>query len=312
MGRSEKMPVMSSQPVVAVVGPTAAGKTVLSLDLAEALGGEIVNTDSMQVYVGMDIGTAKLPLAERRGIPHHLLDTMNVRETASVAQFQQQARAVIEDCRSRGKAPVLVGGSALYTRAVLDRFEFPGTDPAVRARLEERLAEEGPQPLHDELATKDPLAASRILPTNGRRIVRALEVVELTGSFSATLPTLTYALDGAHQIGVDIPRDVLDERIALRVEQMWEQGFVDEVHALERYGLREGRTAAAALGYQQVLAFLAGDLTEQEAKDQTIQGTRRFARRQDSWFRKDPRIHWVSWDDPDMLAKVLGMLGDTP
>ncbi|HET7690032.1 MAG TPA: tRNA (adenosine(37)-N6)-dimethylallyltransferase MiaA [Nocardioidaceae bacterium] len=302
----------AAPPVVAVVGPTAAGKTALSLDLAEALGGEIVNTDSMQVYVGMDIGTAKLPVAERRGIPHHLLDTMNVRETASVAEFQHQARGVIEDCRSRGRAPVLVGGSALYTRAVLDRFEFPGTDPAVRARLEQRLADEGPQPLHDELASKDPLAASRILPTNGRRIVRALEVVELTGSFSATLPTLTYALDGAHQVGVDIPREVLDERIALRVERMWEQGFVDEVRGLERHGLREGRTASAALGYQQVLAFLAGDLTEQQAKESTIQGTRRFARRQDSWFRKDPRIHWVSWDDPDMLVKVLGILRDTP
>jgi tRNA dimethylallyltransferase len=293
-------------PVVAVVGPTAAGKSELSLDLAEALGGEVVNTDSMQVYRGMDIGTAKLPVAERRGIPHHLLDLLEVTEPATVAEFQGWARDVIADCRARGVTPVLVGGSALYTRAVLDRFEFPGTDPAVRHQLERELAAVGPEALHRRLAAVDADAADRIIPTNGRRIVRALEVIAITGRpFSATLPELRYAVDDAHQIGVDIPREVLDERIALRVERMWEAGFVDEVRRLADHGLREGRTANRALGYQQVLAFLDGDITEQEAKEQTIAGTRRFARRQDSWFRKDPRITWVAWDDPARVGKAL-------
>lgn len=296
---------MSTVPVVAVVGPTAAGKTALSLDLAEALGGEVVNTDSMQVYAGMDIGTAKLPFAERRGIPHHLLDVLRIDEPATVAQFQGRARAVIEDCRARGVAAVLVGGSALYTRAVLDRFEFPGTDPAVRARWEDRLDSEGPLLLHRELAARDPEAAARIIASNGRRIVRALEVVEITGRpFTASLPSLTYFYDGARQIGVDIPREVLDERIARRVRQMWDQGLVEEVRRIEA-PLRTSRTAAAALGYQQVLALLAGDLTEEEALERTVQATRRFARRQDGWFRKDPRVTWIAWDDPDRVEKAL-------
>lgn len=296
-------------PVVAVVGPTAAGKTDLSLDLAEALGGEVVNTDAMQVYRGMDVGTAKLPLAQRRGIPHHLLDLLEVTEPASVAEFQRWARQVIADCRGRGVAPVLVGGSALYTRAILDRFEFPGTDPAVRARLEEELTAVGPQTLHRRLATLDPAAAARIIPTNGRRVVRALEVIEITGQpFSANLPALSYEVEGAHQVGVDIPRDVLDERIALRVERMWESGFVEEVRRLADRGLRDGRTANRALGYQQVLAFLDGEITEEQAKERTIAGTRRFARRQDSWFRKDPRITWVAWDDRDKVTKALAAI----
>jgi tRNA dimethylallyltransferase len=293
-------------PVVAVVGPTAAGKTDLSLDLAEALGGEVVNTDSMQVYRGMDIGTAKLPVAERRGIPHHLLDLLEVTEPATVAEFQGWARAVIADCRRRGVTPVLVGGSALYTRAILDRFEFPGTDPEVRRRLEQELAEVGPEAMHRRLSEADPEAAARIIPTNGRRVVRALEVIAITGRpFSATLPELRYEIADAHQIGVDIPRPVLDERISQRVERMWEAGFVDEVRRLAERGLREGRTANRALGYQQVLAFLDGRITEEEAKAQTIAATRRFARRQDSWFRKDPRITWVAWDGPDRVAKAL-------
>jgi tRNA dimethylallyltransferase len=299
-------PGTARPPVVAVVGPTAAGKSALSLDLAEALGGEVVNTDSMQVYRGMDIGTAKLPAAERRGIRHHLLDLLEVSEPATVAEFQGWARDVIADCRARGVTPVLVGGSALYTRAVLDRFEFPGTDPAVRHQLEQELAEVGPEAMHRRLAAVDADAAARIIATNGRRIVRALEVITITGRpFSATLPELRYAVDGAHQIGVDIPREVLDERIASRVERMWEAGFVDEVRRLAERGLREGRTANRALGYQQVLAFLDGGITEDEAKEQTVAGTRRFARRQDSWFRKDPRITWVAWDDPDRVAKAI-------
>ncbi|HET7531926.1 MAG TPA: tRNA (adenosine(37)-N6)-dimethylallyltransferase MiaA [Nocardioidaceae bacterium] len=300
-GEPERTP-----PVVAVVGPTAAGKTELSLDLAEALGGEVVNTDSMQVYRGMDIGTAKLPESEWRGIPHHLLDLLDVTEPATVAEFQRWAREVIADCRARGATPVLVGGSALYTRAILDRFEFPGTDPAVRHQLEQDLAEVGPEEMHRRLTAVDAEAAARIIPRNGRRIVRALEVIAITGRpFSATLPELRYAVADAHQIGVDIPRDVLDERIAVRVERMWEAGFVDEVRRLADRGLREGRTANRALGYQQVLAFLDGQITEEDAKQQTVAGTRRFARRQDSWFRKDPRITWVAWDDPDRVQKAI-------
>jgi tRNA dimethylallyltransferase len=296
----------ATPPIIAVVGPTAAGKTDLSLDLAEALGGEVVNTDSMQVYRDMDIGTAKLPLADRRGIPHHLLDMLEVSEPATVAEFQGWARAVIADCRARGVVPVLVGGSALYTRAILDRFEFPGTDPSLRRELEEELAEIGPEAMHRRLTAVDAEAAARIIPTNGRRVVRALEVIALTGRpFSATLPSLTYHYAGVHQVGVDIPRPVLDERIAVRVDRMWEAGFVDEVRRLADRGLREGRTANRALGYQQVLAYLDGQISEAEAKELTVTGTRRFARRQDSWFRKDPRITWVAWDDPDRAQSAL-------
>jgi tRNA dimethylallyltransferase len=291
--------------VVAVVGATAAGKTGLSLDLAERLGGEIVNTDAMQVYRGMDIGTAKLPVAERRGIPHHLLDLLDVREPATVAEFQGLARAVVEDCRGRGVTPVLVGGSALYTRAVLDRFEFPGTDPELRARLEAELVEVGPGALHERLRRLDPPAASRIEPANGRRVVRALEVLELTGRpFSASLPEPAYVLD-AVQVGVRIPRPVLDGRIEQRVRWMWEAGFVDEVRRLVDAGLREGRTASRALGYAQVLAFLAGECTEREAFDRTVTGTRRFARRQDAWFGKDHRVRWVDWDDPERVRRAI-------
>jgi tRNA dimethylallyltransferase len=291
--------------VVAVVGATAAGKTGLSLDLAERLGGEIVNTDAMQVYRGMDIGTAKLPVAERRGIPHHLLDLLDVREPATVAEFQGLARAVVEDRRGRGVTPVLVGGSALYTRAVLDRFEFPGTDPELRARLEAELVEVGSGALHERLRRLDPPAASRIEPANGRRVVRALEVLELTGRpFSASLPEPAYVLD-AVQVGVRIPRPVLDERIEQRVRWMWEAGFVDEVRRLVDAGLREGRTASRALGYAQVLAFLAGECTEREAFDRTVTGTRRFARRQDAWFGKDQRVRWVDWDDPERVRRAI-------
>ncbi len=299
-------PPEARPPIVAIVGPTAAGKSDLSLDLAESLGGEVVNTDSKQVYRGMDIGTAKLPVDERRGIPHHLLDLLDVTEPATVAEFQGWARDVIDDCRGRGVVPVLVGGSALYTRAILDRFEFPGTDPAIRRQLEEELDEIGPLEMHRRLIAVDADAAAKIIPTNSRRVVRALEVIALTGRpFSASLPELAYFYDDVRQIGVDVPRPVLDERIERRVKHMWDAGFVDEVRRLADRGLREGRTANRALGYQQVLAFLDGNITEVEAQEQTITGTRRFARRQDSWFRKDPRITWVGWDDPDRVAKAL-------
>jgi tRNA dimethylallyltransferase len=297
-------------PVVAVVGATASGKTDLSLDLAERLGGDIVNTDAMQLYRGMDIGTAKLPVEQRRGIPHHLLDLLDVTETATVAEFQARAREVVDDCRRRGVVPVLVGGSALYTRAVLDRFEFPGTDPALRERLEAELAAHGPAELHRRLREVDPAAAEQIAVANGRRVVRALEVVTLTGRpFAASLPERAYVHPGAVQVGVRIPRPVLDERIGSRVRGMWDAGLVDEVRRLERAGLRQGRTANRALGYQQVLAFLDGRCTEREAFDATVTGTRRFARRQESWFTKDPRIAWVDWDDPDRVARAVEAVG---
>jgi tRNA dimethylallyltransferase len=293
-------------PVVAVVGATASGKSELALDLAERLGGEIVNTDAMQVYRGMDVGTAKLAPAERRGLPHHLLDLLDVTETASVAEFQRLARAVIADCHRRGVVPVLVGGSALYTRAVLDDFEFPGTDPALRARLDAELEQHGPAVLHARLAARDPAAAAGILPSNGRRIVRALEVLELTGGpFTATLPEHHYVYPGAVQVGVDIDRATLDRRIEDRVERMWAEGLVEEVRRLEARGLRDGLTASRALGYQQVLAFLAGELSEDEARVRTTAATRRFARRQDSWFRKDSRVRWVRHDDPDRVDRAL-------
>ena len=293
-------------PIVAVVGATAAGKTSLSLDLAEALDGEVVNTDAMQLYRGMDIGTAKLPRTERRGVPHHLLDLLDVTEPASVAEFQGLARGVIAEVRGRGRTPVLVGGSALYTRAVLDAFEFPGTDPVVRARLEAELAEVGSAVLHRRLAEVDPEAAGNILVENGRRVVRALEVVELTGRpFSATLPTLTYVDPRTVQVGVDLDRPTLDARIEQRVGEMFDQGFVAEVERLLAAGLAEGRTASRAIGYPEVVAHLAGELSLEEARERTVVATRRFARRQDAWFRKDPRITWVRGDDPDRLAVAL-------
>ncbi|CAL9580950.1 tRNA (adenosine(37)-N6)-dimethylallyltransferase MiaA [Streptomyces sp. enrichment culture] len=284
----------SAPPVVAVVGPTAAGKSDLGVHLARALGGEVINADSMQLYRGMDIGTAKLTVDERRGVPHHLLDIWDVTVAASVAEYQRLARAEIDRLRAQGRVPVLVGGSGLYVRGALDAMEFPGTDPAVRARLEGELAQEGSGVLHARLAEADPEAARAILPSNGRRIVRALEVIEITGRpFTASLPGHEAVYDTV-QIGVDVARPELDERIARRVDVMWEAGLVDEVRELEKQGLREGRTASRALGYQQVLAALAGECTLQEAREATVRATKRFARRQDSWFRRDPRVHWLS------------------
>jgi tRNA dimethylallyltransferase len=300
------MPTDPTPPVVALVGPTAAGKTGLSLDLAERLGGEVVNTDAMQVYCGMDVGTAKLPVAERRGIPHHLLDLLSVREPATVAQFQEWARAVISDLRSRTTTPVLVGGSALYTRAILDRFEFPGTDEDVRARWEAELASVGAAALHARLAEVDPEAAARIEPDNGRRVVRALEVVEITGRpFSASLPQLEYADPRTVQIGVEIDRPTLDARIELRVDAMYDDGLVAEVERLLDEGLAEGRTAARAIGYAQAAAYLRGEVDEAEARRLTVVATRQFARRQLAWWRKDPRIVWVPYDAPDRVERAV-------
>ncbi|MEV7420914.1 tRNA (adenosine(37)-N6)-dimethylallyltransferase MiaA [Streptomyces sp. NPDC089919] len=284
----------SAPRVIAVVGPTAAGKSDLGVHLARHFGGEVVNADSMQLYRGMDIGTAKLTPEERGGVPHHLLDIWDVTETASVAEYQRLARAEIDRLLAEGRTPVLVGGSGLYVRGAVDALEFPGTDPEVRARLEEELTLRGPGALHARLAAADPAAAQAILPSNGRRIVRALEVIEITGRpFTANLPGPDSVYDTV-QIGVDVGRPELDERIALRVDRMWEAGLVEEVRTLEAQGLREGITASRALGYQQVLAALAGRCTEEEARAETVRATKRFARRQDSWFRRDPRVHWLS------------------
>jgi tRNA dimethylallyltransferase len=295
--------------VVAVVGPTAAGKTSLSLDLALASDGEVVNADSMQLYRGMDIGTAKLHPARRRGVPHHVFDLWEVHEPASVAEYQREARAAIDDILARGRTPILVGGSGLYVRAVLEQFDFPGTDERLRAELEAELAVVGPGQMHARLAERDPAAAARILPSNGRRVVRALEVVLLTGApFTAVLPDPRPYYPAVH-IGVDLDPAALDERVARRVDQMWELGLVDEVRDLARHGLREGRTASRALGYQQVLAYLAGDCTEDDARAATVQATRRFVRRQRSWFRRDERIVWLDGHRPD-LASAAQRVGE--
>ena len=295
------------RPVIAVVGPTAAGKSELSLALAHTLGGEVVNADSMQLYAGMDIGTAKLTRSERAGIAHHLLDIWPVTQAASVSEYQQLAREAIDNIRGRGKTPILVGGSGLYVRAAIDNLEFPGTDPAVRARLEGELGHVGSGVMHARLAAVDPVAAAAILPGNGRRIVRALEVIELSGRpFSATLPEYE-SVYPVVQLGVAVPRPDLDQRIADRVHKMWRLGLIDEVRRLELAGLRDGRTASRALGYAQVLKLLAGDWTEHEAAEQTIQATRRFVRRQESWFRRDPRVRWL-YPGPDLTDRAVAAM----
>ena len=298
-----------ADPVIAVLGPTAAGKSDLALRLARDLGGEIINADSMQLYRGMDIGTAKLTAGQRQGIPHHLLDVWDVRYPANVAEYQQMARDAIAAVTARGRVPILAGGSGLYLRAALDDLNFPGTDLAVRERLEAELAALGPAELHKRLAGCDPGAAAGILPSNGRRIVRALEVTELSGpGFTATLPRYE-SLYPAVQIGLRVSRGELDARIAARVDRMWQAGLVDEVRGLERAGLRAGRTASRALGYAQVLRFLAGEWSEGEAREQTVRATRRFARRQESWFRRDPRVIWLdAGPGADLPARAVATI----
>jgi tRNA dimethylallyltransferase len=294
-------------PVIAIVGPTAAGKSELSLALAHALDGEVVNADSMQLYQGMDVGTAKLPPDQREGVPHHLLDVWPVTRTASVSEYQALARQAFESIKERGKTPILVGGSGLYVRGAIDNLEFPGTDPELRARLEAELARDGAASLHLRLKLVDPVAAAAILPGNGRRIVRALEVIELSGRpFSATLPAYE-SVYPVVQLGVELPRPELDRRIADRVARMWRLGLVDEVRRLEAAGLREGRTASRALGYAQVLAYLAAQYSEQEAAAQTVLATRRFVRRQESWFRRDPRVTWIA-GGPEVAGRALAAL----
>jgi tRNA dimethylallyltransferase len=296
--------------VIAVVGPTATGKSDLAVALAQRLGGEVINADSMQLYRGMDIGTAKLPPAERGGIDHHLLDIWPIGKSAAVAEYQVLARVAIAAVHERGRLPILVGGSGLYLRGALDRLEFPGESPAIRQRLATELAEVGPARLHARLAEQDPLAAAAILPSNARRIVRALEVIELTGRpFTARMPGFESVYD-TRQLGLD--RADLDERVALRVHRMLERGFLDEVRGLLPQGLRDSPTAGKALGYAQLLAVLddaggvVGDLDDAVA--QTVRATTRFVRRQRSWFRRDPRVHWLDAADPALLERALSTL----
>jgi tRNA dimethylallyltransferase len=286
---------------IAIIGPTGTGKSELALEVAERLGeclsAEVVNADAMQFYRGMDIGTAKLSPAQRRGIPHHQLDVLDVAETATVARYQQAAAADVEAITSRGAVPVVVGGSMLYVQSLLDNWAFPGTDPQVRAGWEQRLAEIGVAALHGELGRRDPAAAASILPTDGRRIVRALEVIELTGQpFAASAPTIGAPRWDTLIIGLDWDTALLDVRLEQRTAAMFDGGLVAEVRGLIGAGLRDGVTAARALGYAQVLNALDGGgdtAAVEEARELTFIGTRRYVRRQRSWFRRDHRVRWL-------------------
>ena len=294
--------------VIAIVGPTAVGKTALSLEIAEKFSAEIINADAMQIYKGMDIGTAKSPLSQRRGIVHHQIDVLDPSEEANVSQYQKQSREIINDLLSKNVQPVLVGGSGLYVNSVLEDLEFPGTNLEVRAKYEEILDEKGVEALFQMLKETDPKAAENILPNNARKIVRALEVNEITGkAFNAKLPEPSPIFSDV-RIALDMPRDLLDQRIIDRVHQMFEEGFVDEVKSLEK-NLRLGKTAFRALGYSQVLSLLSGEISEDEAMTLTINATKKFARRQLSWFRRDPLIHWLDATSPDLFAQSLRLIG---
>jgi len=311
--------------VVAVVGPTATGKSDLALDLAQALVSpapgttknttaaplaEIVNADAFQLYRGMDVGTAKVSPAERRGIAHHQLDVLDPTQDSSVARYQEAGRADLDAIAGRGARAVVVGGSGLYVRALLDAMDFPGTDPGVRAGLEARAEAEGRRALHAELERLDPQAATSIGPHNTRRIVRALEVIEITGRpYTANLPRQEYVRP-AVQIGLDCSREVLDVRVAGRVDRMWAAGLVDEVRALaspEQGGTGSGlgATAARAVGYAEVLAWWRGEYTEAEAREAVTANTRRLARKQMGWFGRDPRVHWLDAASPRLLEEAL-------
>jgi tRNA dimethylallyltransferase len=297
--------------VLAIVGPTASGKSALAVDVALALDApaEIVGTDSMQVYRGMDIGTATPTPTDTRGVRHHLIDLWDPSYAVTVADFQSHARAAIDDVLTRGCVSIVVGGSGLYVSAVLDDLRFPGTDPDVRTRLEHELAGLGPERMHERLAEVDAAAAAAILPSNGRRIVRALEVIEITGGpFVARLPQPSDVYSTV-RVGLDVPRDVLDQRIADRVDRMWAEGFVDEVRVLAGSGLDDTATASRALGYRQVLSFLAGGISEEQARIDTVHATKAFARRQQRWFRRDARITWMPYDSPTLATDVLALWG---
>ncbi|MDP9693683.1 UNVERIFIED_ORG: tRNA dimethylallyltransferase [Arthrobacter globiformis] len=292
-------------PVIAVVGPTGSGKSDLAVDLARALDGEVINADAMQFYRGMDIGTAKVTEAEQRGVRHHLLDILDVTQEASVSDFQQQARDAVADIHRRGKRAILAGGSGLYVRAALDVLDFPGTDPEIRSRLDQENAEAGTEAMLDRLRAVDPVSAGRL--GDARRIIRALEVFELTGRpFSSFMPTREYHRP-ALQIGLEVDREQLRDRLAVRVHRMVERGLQAEVERLDAQGLRRGKTAPRALGYAQFLKVLDGEADVAQAAEETIVATRQFARRQLTWFRADPRISWLDWQDPELAAKAAGL-----
>ncbi|MFL6078312.1 MAG: tRNA (adenosine(37)-N6)-dimethylallyltransferase MiaA [Ornithinibacter sp.] len=291
--------------VVAVVGPTATGKSDLAIALALRLGGEVVGADASQLYRGMDIGTAKVPVEDRHGIAHHQLDVLDVTEEASVAAYQRHARDDIGAVLARDRVPVVAGGSGLYVRAALDRLDIPPTDPEVRGALEQRLEDEGVAPLLAELRAADPRAATAIEPNNGRRVVRALEVIALTGRpFSATMPTREFVRPTV-LVGLRTDREALDTRIDGRAQRMFAQGLVEETRALVDLGLREGRTASRAVGYAQALAVLDGTMSTEDAVADTALRTRRLVRRQESWFGADPRVTWF-----DPLAEPVDALVD--
>ncbi|MEN9714494.1 MAG: hypothetical protein RLZZ164_1158 [Actinomycetota bacterium] len=306
---------MTSQPrLIAVVGPTGTGKSDLALDLAESIiasGGkaEIINSDSMQFYRGMNIGTAKLPVGDRRGIEHHMLDILDIRDESTAAEYQARVRPLILELQARNVTPVMVGGSMLYVAAALNTFEFPVRDEDLRAELETELERDGSQAMHRRVAELDPIAASRLDPANGRRVVRALEILLLTGEpFAAALPEKTESWQPVLEIGLNSERAHLVERLQRRVEKMWQRGLVDEARSLIGEGIREGKTSSRAIGYAQALAQLDGELTEAEAIDETARLTARYARRQMSWFKRDERIHWLDYQDPNTLQLALGLV----
>jgi len=298
--------------IVAVVGATATGKSAVAIQVALELGGEVVNADAMQFYRGMDIGTAKVPVSERHAVPHHQLDVLEVNQDASVARFQAEARADIGRIHARGHRAIVAGGSGLYHRALLDEFSFPATDPAVRAALEARAEDEGPGVLHRELAAIDPEAAAKIPPQNTKRVVRALEIVALTGSVASSLPRHTYAAPTV-TVGLAAPYEVLDARIDARVDAMWEAGLVEEVRGLQAKGLREGVTARRAVGYAETLRHLDGEWDAATTRALIAQHTRRLARKQAQWFRPDPRVTWIdapvdAADVPRATAQALAVI----
>ena len=296
---------MSAKPIVTIIGPTAVGKTALALDLARELDGELVGTDSMQAVRGMNIGTAKPTPQELGQIRHHMLDVWSVAHRADVVQFRDLAREAITGITTRKRIPIVVGGSVLYVKAILDQFDFPATDPEVRERYEAMLDQDGAEKLHKLLAEKDPVTATNILPGNGRRIVRALEVIELTGEpYHSRLPDPVEEFPSV-RVGLEIDRVSMDARIEQRVDQMLESGLVEEVQELESQGLRNAPTASRAIGYSQVLAHLSGEITQIQMREKIIYATQKFARRQQRWFRQDPRIRWEPWDSAQLTDSVL-------
>ncbi|MCX6445581.1 MAG: tRNA (adenosine(37)-N6)-dimethylallyltransferase MiaA [Actinobacteria bacterium] len=295
--------------LVVIAGATATGKSSLSVELAQAIDAEIINADSMQVYRGMDIGTAKISVEERQGIPHHMLDVLDVNQDSTVAWYQSGAREVIDEIHSRGKSVVMVGGTGLYIKAVIDELNFPDTDPMVRHTLNKEAEELGIDAMFARLEKLDPAAAIAIDRANLRRIIRALEVIEITGKpFTANLPreeSIRYP--DARQFGLVMDRELLSTRIDERVNTMFEEGFVEEVQKLMPAGLLEGRTAQRALGYSQIVSHLQGEVSLDAAIEETKRATRQYARRQETWFSRDARIKWISTRQP-RLETILESL----